>query len=597
MNKYGQLTPYASWTEETGTDGTQFNTVLEDCITYTVKQGDSNWQIAIDNYGYGEAWALIAAATFKGYERDFNVRGKDVKNNVIQPGDILYIPQIYKYNLTISIVKPGQDIWSIASENFGYGEVYTQYLEWNNWWANTYYTAFYKSADSYKMQNVDQSSLEAGAPLLFSNTSYFDLRIGDEKDWNALAARVYSNSNLGYLLKNCNEDNNRQFEKNRWVIIPMKNRSLFYEYLQEEEQGYKSPIGSDKYKDSGFKGNGYVETDRSKISTAPNWGVGVSKDINGTEMQKLLNANNIYTRTQLNDRYSKFNRFGYLDPYNSLTNTREYLFFTKPDLHIFENRAETVLNPELSRYSFFRDALERYPYVLYGLQQRVSTTWDIPFIPLLSNTVASSLDFPDASSEEEETMTNIYGTKLSYRGSSYKSDEQHGFSLEFVDTKFLEVYMFFKVFDEYEKLKKMGKVSPTDVNYIYRKILYDQIAIYKFIVDEDGETLLYWGKAYGVYPLSVPRGAISDLSDNSRLKFTIDFKCQFVEDMDPQILSDFNMLVINKYNGLTEMPLFDKSRSIADGEWAKIPYVAVKNSSESPGLKGMKKKYMLKWRK
>ena len=34
--------------------------------------------------------------------------------------------------------------------------------------------------------------------------------------------------------------------------------------------------------------------------------------------------------------YTKFNRFGYINPYNETAN-REYLFFTKPDLNIFSD--------------------------------------------------------------------------------------------------------------------------------------------------------------------------------------------------------------------------------------------------------------------
>lgn len=585
MHQWGGIEPYVD-----------LDKVIEDSIIYTVQEGEGIWKISEDNYLLGEPYKYMAAATYR-YGKN-NGEAIDIVRKDIQPGDQIVIPQIYKYDFRIRLVQPGENLWDIARAEYGWGEVYIQILEWNNWWANTYYTAFYdNNAGNYRMQNIDQCELEAYAPLCLRDTDYFDWKVKDGETASSLAERIYGNAALAYIIEEANASQGKSIEDGKYIVIPMKGKAWYNRLYSPGDADFGNTFsapGTDTYNDTGFTSNGNY-----KIDTTPVWGVGIYDDetggINDENMMKLLNSNNIFTRTQLNDRYTKYSRFGYLDPYNALTQTREYLFFTKPDLHLFQDRNPTALNPELARYPFFRDALLRYPYVMQHLQQRVGD--DNPLMPLLTNTVSSSLDLPDASAEEMDTMANIYGTKLTYRGSSYKSDEQHQFSLEFTDTKYLEIYMLFKIYDDYEKLKKMGRISLPDVNYIYRKILHDQFSIFKFIVDEDGETLLYWAKTYGTYPLSVPRNAISDLSDNSRLKFTIDFKCQFVDDMDPQILVDFNTLVQSQYSGLTEMPLFDQARLHPDGEWAKIPYIAYKTAQESPGLKGMQKKYMLKWRK
>ena len=52
-------------------------------------------------------------------------------------------------------------------------------------------------------------------------------------------------------------------------------------------------------------------------------------------LNKILKSNLVYNRQDL-QWYSTFNRFGFLDPYNNLSQSKEYLFFTKPDCHIFE---------------------------------------------------------------------------------------------------------------------------------------------------------------------------------------------------------------------------------------------------------------------
>ena len=79
-----------------------------------------------------------------------------------------------------------------------------------------------------------------------------------------------------------------------------------------------------------------------------------------------------------------------------------------------------------------------------------------------------------------------------------KSDEDVEFSIEFEDTQFLEVYNLFKAYDLYRQLKWMGLTAP-DEKYISAKILHDHMGIFKFLIDTDGETILYWAYATGVY--------------------------------------------------------------------------------------------------
>lgn len=290
---------------------------------------------------------------------------------------------------------------------------------------------------------------------------------------------------------------------------------------------------------------------------------------------KLLNAAGIYDRRQI-EWYDKFNRYGCLDPYNNVTNTREYIFFTKPDLHIFENRStSSVLNTELETYPIFADAMVRYNNVLKQLQYSVNNPKHA-FVNLLSNSVKSTLDLPGISVNDVQTSENIYGTFMTYRRSSLTSDEQHEFSLEFEDTKYTEVYMWFRLYDEYCKLKDLGMVTPPDISYIINKILHDQMSVFKFIVGDDGETIIYWCKLWGVYPKGVPRDAFSDLSGNNGLRFSVSFKSQFVDDMDPSILGDFNAVTIGSGNGPRAseiLPVYDTEINSVSGEWAGLPFV------------------------
>lgn len=259
----------------------------------------------------------------------------------------------------------------------------------------------------------------------------------------------------------------------------------------------------------------------------------------------------------LNNRFNKFTRYGYLDPANELiTGTREYLFFSKPDLHLVDvinSNDDNHINQALKNCPFFDEAFRRYKLSYYSLQQTFRThpidgIYDFDgliidlnskYIPLLSNMVTSSLDLPDITANDVTNNQNLYQVNTSYREGSLMSDLQYDFSLEFKDTKYLDVYMLFKIYDEYFKQKYMAEILPTKMDYIFNKIYPEALSIWKVITDDTGR-IIYWAKATGCTPMSVPRASISNIDGN--IKFTVNWKAQFIRDMDPVNLNELNYL-------------------------------------------------------
>ena len=271
-------------------------------------------------------------------------------------------------------------------------------------------------------------------------------------------------------------------------------------------------------------------------------------------VNSIYHSRNLYLPSEV-DYFHKRYRFGILNPYQALTNAREYLFFTKPDLGIFDrdDRSGVIKNPssveglvdEIKDIPFWRELYRRYKDVIACLQSSYSgngTTSD-PFNHLLENTVQSNLDLPSIEAETVEAPTNIYGVGYKYRGSSEAADDNFSFSLEFKDTKNLSVYQFFKAYDEYETLKHHGAVKPW-IQYIENKVLHDQYCIYKFLTDgdSDGETIFYYAKYYGVKSLSVPREVFNAVNYDNGISYSVNFDAAFVEDMNPEIIMDFNNL-------------------------------------------------------
>jgi len=298
--------------------------------------------------------------------------------------------------------------------------------------------------------------------------------------------------------------------------------------------------------------------------------------------RQLLNTRTIINRTTDTTWYTEFKRFGILDPYTANTHTSEYIFITKPDLHLFDinSTGNYCPNPELTqKSSFFAEALERYKEVAYTLQKSVTAgvnNASQPFNALLSNSINGHLELPSISANTVEGPANVYGTKISYRDSSYESDQDFEFSLDFKDTKYLEVYMWFKMYDMYERMKQRGQVTPRE-EYIFNKILHDQVSIYKFIVGEDGMTIRYYARITGCVPLSVPRETFGDLNDGE-ITFSTQWKGHFVRDMDPRILTDFNRLTYNSCLGCVTYSITNRETAQPNNIFFRSPSIFVKKS-------------------
>lgn len=327
-------------------------------------------------------------------------------------------------------------------------------------------------------------------------------------------------------------------------------------------------------------------------------------DIDEATMKAIINSANIRSPEQLNElRYNYFARYGMLDMAHNHSGSREYLFFTKPDLHIFDTHSYAI-NKQLKDVTFFKNAIDQYPMSLLGLQQTLNKDISYPhryqpstkFIPLLSNHVTSSLDLPAIAATETENNTSLFQVKTTYRDSSEQSDFGFDFSLEFWDTRYLDVYMFFKAYDEYCRQEFYRNVTPPKLSYITDRVNCKQFSIFKIIVD-DTNTIIFYGKVTGVFPMGVPREAMSNF--DGTIKITVPMKAQFVTDMDPIILEELNRLTLASYDGraqesaLAFLPLYNKYQNIADSRWGIYPFI--KKIGARKGAPDEEKLYKLMW--
>lgn len=325
-----------------------------------------------------------------------------------------------------------------------------------------------------------------------------------------------------------------------------------------------------------------------------------AKSIDSDLYTSIFHSANLFSKREIKNKlYNETFRYGMMNPYNAISNAREYLFFTKPDLNIYDTSSNLIPSNNL------QDFLANIPFWAELAHYRKDTTLkalqlsrDVadPFNHLLQNCVISNLDIPGLSSDTIDTPTNMYGVGYSYRGSSEASDDNPEFSLEFKDNRYLDVYTFFKAYEEYETLKHHGVIKPSDY-YITRKILHDQFSIYKFIVGDDMETILYYGKMYGVMPKSLPRDVFSNPNFDNGLSYSIDFKAAFYEDMKPDILADFNSISAYAYNSQKyQINPYNQVMGRADTRPAKAAAVIRDTTSATAKNSSTGYVYKLKWR-
>ncbi len=349
--------------------------------------------------------------------------------------------------------------------------------------------------------------------------------------------------------------------------------------------------------------------------------------------QYIMRSNNLPTDGKSIQYYDRLSRFTVLDPYNKFTYGKEYLFFTKPDCHIVEPNTMT-LNPALEGDPFFVDLLNRYPAVINQLQKSAGSDSHTeyaaksPFMNILCNSKASTLELPAMTASTMDGPTNMWGGTNTYRKDAWIADENLEFSIEFEDTKTLDIYNLLKAYEMYHRYKMAGYIYPPNLagatetdgvyydTYTAKKELHDVFGIYKFIVDDDYTDILYYAYIYGAYFMNVPRDAFNSVNGVVEgMKYTVDFKAFGVSD-DPTILGQFNNLVLNSYKDETtknELNVVDfiASNGVAaktmpesfanyntrlNTTWARYPLITRPKFTRTSGMPDtMKYNYQLHW--
>jgi hypothetical protein len=216
-----------------------------------------------------------------------------------------------------------------------------------------------------------------------------------------------------------------------------------------------------------------------------------------------------------------------------------YVFITTPKLN-FE-LANTV------RDNFMQHIASEHPDIMKSLNgngQSIS-----PFIRLLTNTFRG-MDGKDLAARTIDVAETFYGHKQTLPISIVDSQQGDTMTIKFEDFKNLPVVKLHKLWLEYTEKVRRGIFRPNE-DAIKKRYLDFVSSIYYFVLDFDGETILYYSKYTGAYPISVPySNLVTDGFEHDIPELSVEYAYSFKEDMEPAILMDFNKVSMLDNNSL-----------------------------------------------
>ena len=308
------------------------------------------------------------------------------------------------------------------------------------------------------------------------------------------------------------------------------------------------PTGSERVQQNGYQYptmTGYT----SKGKAEYDYTISVQRDILDSikAIKKNLNIPSAYTRLELNKLFhTKFNRFRVQYPDYFMNNTLGYVFFTRPDLNLFQSA--TTQSTASSIDSELHDQVASDPQLYYIMQANAETAKTLTksydsthhFNPLLSNTIMS-LDVSDESIDTLETGETFTGFKTQYAKSNIRSMTAGTISITFPEAYNMALTHLHQLWCAYESGVYRGLLKPKD-QYIYGKELDYACDIYYFLVDAEDMIIRYWCKYTGCFPLNVNKSIFS-YSGESQINhpnLNVSYAYFAREDMSLMNLYEFN---------------------------------------------------------
>ena len=204
-----------------------------------------------------------------------------------------------------------------------------------------------------------------------------------------------------------------------------------------------------------------------------------------------------------------------------------------------------------------------------------------PFFCPLMNGLKGISGFPDFNLVDETTEGDFHSGDFSFIKGGDMNKRSVELSLEFKDVQGSVILSCFYYWCLIMALQAKGVVLmyPDD---IYEQRLNYTVSIYRFVTDPSRSRILWWAKATGCYPKSVPIGAIFNINQgevtlSSAMNFSVPFMANNVQVNHPGILLDFNRLVKRYQPNIETMQTVNTEQA---ANYIGLPYISDKNGLE-----------------
>ena len=278
----------------------------------------------------------------------------------------------------------------------------------------------------------------------------------------------------------------------------------------------------------------------------------------------------LYTKYQ--NRYNKF-KLAYTD--DVLSKSFAHVFFIRPDCNIFESVHK--LNQPVANLSEFYYASKHCPEMLRQLTQKFGG-YGHEFMLYPSNKVRS-FQIADEYIVSDTYGQALTGYKIPYGKDNVESRTAGKFSINYIDDRDLHLYNMHKLWIDYISYVYRGKLKPLD-EYNVNKILDYATCVYYILCAEDGETVIFWSKYWGVFPLEAPSSSFSYTAENPggiRMpELSIEYQYAWKEDFNPLSLVEFNEHSCSELNYIDN---YQNSKIGTGYSWAGVPFIETFNSN------------------
>ena len=289
-----------------------------------------------------------------------------------------------------------------------------------------------------------------------------------------------------------------------------------------------------------------------------------------------------------------YNRFKLANPEETLSRGFVHIFFTRPDLNVFTEAGKVTAQADAD--PFFNYVYKNKPGLAEQLVLHNGEPHD--FMWLLSNK-AGSFQINDENLEVGDYGKTFQGHSIQFARTNERSKIGGTFDISYTDGRDLEILMLHKLWIQYASNVYHGRWIPRN-KYMWKRILDYACSVYVIITAEDFETILYWAKYYGVFPINVPYSALS-WSEGSILakpSYNITYQYSWSDIFNPIGLTEFNINTFRELHptSVLYIPTYNPEVGHIADTWVGAPFVeTIQFGSEMDKTNGSKVEMKLRF--